>query len=41
MHAGRGKADQHVAGRDVAARQDRVALDGADREAREVVIVAG
>ena len=38
MDAGRRQADDHVAGGDVGARQDLVALDGADGEAAEVVV---
>ena len=36
-----GSADQHVAGGDVGARQQRAALDGADGEAGEVVVARG
>ncbi len=39
MHARRGQPDQHVAGDDIAARQDLAALDGADREAREIIVL--
>src|SRR6185312_11988505 len=40
VHAGGGDAEQDVAGSDVAARQDRAALDGADRKTGEIVIAA-
>ena len=39
VHAGRRQADQDVANRDVVARQDFVALDGADAEAGEIVVL--
>ena len=40
VHARRGDGDEHVAGGDVGARQQRAALGGADRKAREIVVVA-
>jgi len=40
MNAGRCDAEHDVAGADVVARQDRAALNRADRETREVVILA-
>ncbi len=40
MHAGGGEADDRVALGDIAPRQDRAALDRADGEAGEIVIVA-
>ncbi len=41
MDARRGEAEQHIAGRYVAARQDAVALDRAHCEPGEVVVAAG
>ena len=41
MHARRRQPDQHVARRDVAARQDLAALHGADGKAGEIVVLAG
>src|SRR5665213_3865887 len=40
MDAGGGKSEDHIAFRDVGAWQDLAALDRADREAGEIVIVA-
>ena len=40
MHAGGGEADHDVARRDIVARQQRVALDGADGKAGEVIVAA-
>ena len=38
VHARRGKAEHHVARGDIGARQQRAALGGADRKAREIVV---
>ena len=40
MHARGGQADENVAGCDVQARQDMLALDRADREAGQIVVLA-